>query len=696
MKKPIPNFSFTPLINVEGDEGRLARLSAPIERLLRDFSGLGKVFLNQIIRKVQESGCAVETKAMDLYSLHSLLSFLSAIDLPAAERIRRQLQSGQFLEILPEDASVLERSFEKDIRQKAGENVVKAAKDILRANKAIQIMFNAKVWPYTLRLNPIKIPAGIKKSKASLLESLIQNANQKSAEALTDSEKDAAIKAALGFLGIDHASRMASLTSLIVQGESECLKRIRDELALEIQGHFEVHKRASSLIGQVDDVALKEIEDWFDFYMGSKESGPLATKFSRARGLFWQSPNAINNYLAAIKLFYFNGEGSIIRRYPKDKLGEIGFYFRTLKRVYLGQEFREHFPEIKPLYNLLEDFFCPSPDLVIKVALLLMAETGMNRTPSLGLQKDMVRPDDEPGWLSIASWKDRAGGTLIYENIYLSRPGEKISSGSAIRRLIEFHEGANYGVELSNKFTNQIFYTLIGFISEGTPRFSGITADYVTPIFNKVVSEAFGENVKLVPSSMRVSLLTIERASSGDITTASIKAAHKSIDTTSKHYGGKFGHLFKFENIASIRDFQDGMQEIAFGNARFSNNSDESRISEIVTRTGLGTLCMRMPKDANEVSSCINFQDCPNCASLKISINPNDLADLLEWSDYLCKQKEVILIRKGDAWENKWIFWTQLVEEIIEVGPRSIWAKNLRKAKELLKTRTPTVYPALW
>lgn len=29
MKKPIPNFSFTPLINVKGDEGRSARLSTP-------------------------------------------------------------------------------------------------------------------------------------------------------------------------------------------------------------------------------------------------------------------------------------------------------------------------------------------------------------------------------------------------------------------------------------------------------------------------------------------------------------------------------------------------------------------------------------------------------------------------------------------------------------------------------------------
>lgn len=687
VSRKIPNFSAVVKVDFDLSDKSSISLNKKREKLKIRYKHFARAMVDHFIDHLQRNGTSGETKKNQVFAFEKFLRFLSIEMCETALKVRALLLNGQFSDINADDAHYIEKLYGKHLHQVYSEKINTVATKVQNANQVFRLMFESGVWPYTLRIPYVHIPEWKPKSRPSLLDSVVQTLNTNVENNTTIHQKNAATSAALNFLGLEYSSDPQKIVSSAIAGEQECLRRIRNELSSKIEASYKAKEFSDSLLANATAEKYQEIKKWLTDSWPLEEKNPISAFKPSITNPFKNAEDVLLNFLIAVKVLYFQSEDSLINQYSPERFKTIVLYLREMKRKFINQEIQAFGLDL----DAFNDFFCPSHNLVICTIYLLMAETGLNYSPARDLSVSSIQPDDNKGWLSIATWKDRANGSLIYENIYISKHGEKISSGRAIEKLVQFHKDSNY-FQSGESLNDKVFYSLFGILGEGRSVFQFPGEAKSLQVFKSVICNSIGKEAHIFPSQMRVSMLVIQRASDRGLNSATLKAAHKSINTTNNHYAGNTNNIFSISNVAKIREFQNGLEKIAFHNLNL--NGSQPDISGLLEKTGLGTLCLTKV-DAEE-SQCVSFEKCPSCPSLRVSTDPNDLAKLIQWVECLLDNKDYILANKGEAWEIRWVFWTQLLEEIMQAGPRTTWAANLAKAKELSKTLPKFHRPALW
>lgn len=685
----IPKFDKVISVDFRGMDKASISIARKREFLHKRYEHFASQMIDRFIDHLISNGTKGSTKKGQAFAFEKVLRFLSIQMCDTAMKVKTLIHEGKFNQISPDDAHYLEILYEKHLHSVYQQGLPTIANKVQNANQALRLMFEAGVWPYTLRIPYVFLPNWKNKSRPSLLDSIVQIVDPHVDINTSIHSKNAAISAALNFLGLPYSGKPETIVHSVVSGEQECLRRIRNELSEQIQTCYQNREFAKTIFAGIDSQKYLKIKEWFLLAWPPGFKPDNYHKKSTRCNPFTSDEDVLSSFLAIVKLFYFCGQDSLIHKYTRAQTSVISIYLRSLKSGLVKPKLIE-----KGLgSNAFDDFFCPSAQLVVSTLYLLMADTGLNLSPSRELLDNSIQPDDNKNWLSIASWKDRANGTLIYENIYVSKDNEHISSGLAIQKLISFHKDADYFKFPDHFDRHLIFYCMYGILSQGETYLTQPAENKCNSIFESIVRGAFGTGLHIFPSQMRVSILLIQRASSGGLNSASLKASHKNINTTHRHYAGNSSYIFTLDNSANIREFQNNLERIALHNLRGSGQPQE--INELLEKTGLGTLCA-IKTTVNSEASCVTYDKCPGCPSFRVSTDSLDLAKLMQWVRCLQEHKDYILMNRGDSWETRWIFWTELLKEIEEIGPRSAWASDLAKAKELLKTLPPFNPPAIF
>lgn len=325
----------------------------------------------------------------------------------------------------------------------------------------------------------------------------------------------------------------------------------------------------------------------------------------------------------------------------------------------------------------------------------------MNLSPALLLPWHQVKPTNDLNWISIATWKDRARGSLIIEELEISKPGDEISAGRALMMLKDMSTYHSSLVETTEAEKRQMFSIAGGFVGEAAkPFLKTLSTSLLRKHFNSIVSNAFGSVVTIPLSSMRPSLLTVIRGQTRTLGPAQLAAGHKNRQTTSRSYAGTSRTVFSLEHLEDIRLFQSRLESISLINFSQSGGKNAPEIStdtfKDAIRSGLGTLCMQKQLPDDEFRNCTKIQDCPKCKSITISTSVNDLADLLSFQKHLEMNRNWLETHRSEAWLTRWVFWMLLAEEVVRIGKRSRWAGNLKNAQQIVEDRPQLELPPLW
>ena len=359
-------------------------------------------------------------------------------------------------------------------------------------------------------------------------------------------------------------------------------------------------------------------------------------------------------------------------------------------------------PQMYPI-EALRGLLTPSRQCVGSAATLLMLETGLNTSPTISLPWSQVLPTDDPRWLSIANWKERANGTLIEEDLPVSRSGEPTSAGSALLKLREMAARHRLFVGTADPDRLLVFDHAAGHVGEAdAPCVASMTTCSFKIAFDAICLSAFGTYPVPIPSGIRPSLLMVLRGHSPSVRQAQAAAGHRSPDTTSGHYAGRARAAHHADHMIAIRAFQERLERIAIHNLQpeepqtVSGESAE-RLDDAI-KTGLGVLCIRppVPEASDPLSGCLSLENCPNCRKLRLATTPEDLADLLAFGEHLASHEDWLQAHRPEAWKTRWLFWSLLIDEVVQRGTRSVWAPNLKKARELLASRSTPTFPPLW
>lgn len=702
-KNNIPKFNT--LTKVDFGEGRLVGLhEGSTLGNFNEISDLGSKYLYQVVIAIE---LANETLAFTTARTHfgaakKFLRFIRRHESEEAKIIRSHLQCALPAEIDINVASFIEMKYREELCKKYTRGSSTLAANIKSTNAVLRNLASRNLWPHTLRLNIEKKNSSSNSTRYSMLECLGQTNNNSSIKKLPEVEiKRNNTLNGLRKLGVEIPNNNKQLLSALLNGEHTCLKKLHSAAAdiFKCEYNSWIHMK-----GIVDDEMTRsgsEINEWVTVAILNSTNRERNYSFwEMTREIFECSEIGLARFMIAIKILYLSGNQSAQLQIPVELRQDfsISLYTFVQRLLPILEIVRPH---AKPDIDSFRSLLSPSTLCLASVMTLLMAETGMNTSPVLALPWCNVKETDAPNWISLASWKDRAGGTLIREELELSKTGEEISAGSALMMLKQMSINHVSNAKISDSEI-RVFSSFCGFIGEGfNPTLRSISIFSFRAHFNSIVKNAFGiVKAVIVPSSLRPSLLTTIRGESRSLASAQLAAGHKSRDTTFKSYTGNSRTVFSVEHSDDIRDFQERLATVAVFNMA---TASESGISTVLTeklddaiRTGLGTLCLQKKQHPTEPLQCTKIEDCPNCTSITISTQENDLTDLLFFHQHLKENQPWLETFREEAWKSRWIFWLILVEEVIHRGKRSTWSKNLQKAQTALNSKPNKEFPPLW
>lgn len=672
---------------------------ASFERL----ADLGAVFIERVVDAIE-----TDTETLSLHTARTrartakaFLHYLASDSSSEAKQIRAETQAGDAIVIEPETAHQVELRYRKKIAARYRAGSASLAGVICNTNVVIRLFASRGLWPQTLRLPPELVARDRLRPRPSLLEALGRAGVPTTDKNRTNSSLESAI-GGLRRLNIAVPQPRDELSSALLEGERRCLDELSTAARRIFDDCYAAWSTMQPLIENAENDDEAQLRDWLASAIETVAQGARNQSFEARTSEFFPSTlQGLARFLALLDLYYMRGADSKIHSVEDAQQPSMSIRLRTVAyRVRSAlTELNLRLPhDLDKVRGLLTS----SRDAVGSAAVLLMTETGMNTSPLLNLPWDHVKKTDDSHWISIASWKQRAGGSLIEEELRLSEPGDPTSAGRALERLREMsarHAKFDLG---SSAMKALAFSYAAGHAGESVePLMKRLTNNIFAECFGSIAKSALGQRSHVCPSSIRPSLLMTTRGHTASVRTAQLAAGHKSADTTLRSYAGSHRALHHIDHIRSIREFQERLQQIAVHNRNDPGllneiHTDPDRVEDAI-RTGLGALCLRLAESrSGDSPDCLSLESCPGCSRIQISTRPEDLADLLAFGEHLARHETWLQTYRPKAWLTRWLPWSLLIEEVLRRGSRSTWARQLMRAREINANRTTPSFPPLW
>jgi len=676
------------------------------ERLVSffDVGNLGVAYLSCVVDAIEAvaDSLAYDTARTRAYATKALLNFLATSVRPDAELARAAIAADAVRKLDPRVAHGAELAYGDHLRETYRRGSSTLAAHISGANSALSLLASRGLWPQTLRIPSEPVDIDQTDERPSLLES-IGAPTDRIGDLRGEVARERAALRGLQRLGLSAPERDEELSAVVLAGERECLERLRKAASsvfdLTYTAWEAMQPRIAAAHTELDQEHLLWLTEAVAVVAARKRNGRFELRTS---SLFPRSPQGLARFVALLDSIYMQGPKSWFTSIPVHLRVRVNETLRHVAyRVALALD--EFSLPTMPTLEAIRGLLTPSHLCVHSAATLLMLETGMNTSPVISLPWDQVLETDDPHWISVANWKERAGGTLITEELEISQPDKPTSAGSALRKLRGMAARHKAFAGATDDILPLAFAYAAGHVGDSAaPSLEQVSPASFRQAFDSICFATFGARPLPTPSAVRPSLLMTVRGHTPSVRSAQAAAGHKSADTTFRSYTGRTRAAYRVDHTRAIRDFQDRLQVIAIHNlqapAPMTNIEASQGTLNDAIKTGLGVLCLRPVEtaDTNPSPGCMSLENCPKCKRLKVSTAPDDLADLLAFGDHLTLHQAWLQTHRQEAWMTRWLFWSLLIDELQSRGARSAWAKNLKKAREIQTSRPKPSFPPLW
>lgn len=470
--------------------------------------------------------------------------------------------------ISAETANSFEKEYLNGLKEKYKVGSQSLNNAISLSNKAIALLSSRDLWPQTLRLKLIKVNRDFCDVRASLLESIGSDSKKISGLKGVDRRSKAAYKG-LERLSIPVNQNDSNHYLSLLKGEQLCIDKIYDEARNIFDAWYLEWKSIQHDLNEYKKNIDYEMAEWLeDFKNSERDSGRSNVIESLATKIFKNDEKGLIRFLFLIESSYMNGDDSYFFSMPSEQY------------LYCTQKIRNIFRRLEPVLSALDlptdslvekvrGLMTPNAEIVGAVAIMLMMETGMNVSPLISIKWSNINKTDDPRWISIESRKMRASGSIVREELYVSKKDEKTSAGAALLKLKEMsikHKSliGNETIDIDNVFLFSVGHLRNIF----TPDLKLLTGSLYASFFKKIALLAFGDFPVPVPSCVRPSILLCRKHKNNSLLEAQIAANHKNPETTFSHYVGNNRASSYERDIYEIRVFQERFESIAIHNLK--------------------------------------------------------------------------------------------------------------------------------
>lgn len=665
---------------------------------------LGVEFLSSAVTAIEAhtETLAFKTAVQRAAALRDMLGFLASGSAPGLDEVRRAIQAnaaGQLSAKLAHSAEIAYRDLLTK-RYRLGSGSLNAA--LANTNLALGCLASRGLWPHTLGLGNAPVNRELVEPRPTLLEGLGSTGTQTTDLRGVKVRKEAA-RRGLERLGLSTPCDESGVAAVLLEGERKCLAALTGAARSILDSNYAAWSEMQTCIASACATEQGRLEAWFqEFSTLPHEPDKQLALRKRTKELFEPNRAGLSSFLALLHLCYMQGNDSWFNHVPESNRQRVNCALSDIASLVIPAIPRLHGPALIPI-KALRGLLTPNKWAVSSAATLVLLETGINPSTLLSLPWSQILPTDDPKWISIANWKGRADGALIAEELPISGTGEPTSAASALMKLREMSARRQQFIGAQTESNSLVFDVLTGYASEtGMPRTKSISEGIFRTDFKEFALLAFSRSPTPAPTSVRPSLLLKLQGTTGSVRKTQRAAAHKSEDTTTGSYTGSRREATNAAQNQEIRTFLERMEQIALFNLNPEGYNDPQSLKggvlDQAIRNGLGTLCLRkIPAPANtDAPDCAQIEDCPNCSRIKISTQPEDLADLLAFGEHLAASESWLQTHRPEAWLQRWMFWSILIDEVVTRGARSLWAPNLRRAHDINKTRPRLCFPPLW
>ena len=664
-------------------------------------SGLGDAYLINVIRAIEAvaDSLAESTAEGRARAAAAFMQGLTESDSEEAARLRNAAATGCVALVDSRVANAFELQFREHLVGAYGAGTSTLAGKIHDVNATLRMLSSRGLWPHTLRLPPEPIDPDKTDVRPSLLES-IGRTTTRSRDLRGFETRKIAAAAGLQWLDISMPAQPDLQPDAILLGERACVERLKTAARAVFAPQYAAWAAMQPLIADCQERAGEQLMDWLvDLQDSVARLGRSPSLERQTTALFPGNEVGLSRFLAALNSAFMCGQESTYLNVPEADRTRFNLALRHAAYRVRPALAPLNLSGLEPL-EAIRGLLTPSRVCVGAAAVMLALETGMNTAPIIDLPWSQVLGTDDPHWISLANWKERARGSLIEEEIELSSPGAPTSAARALMQLREMSARHSSFLVMPKDAVSLAFVHAAGHVGEAEqPLLAPMTETTFNGAFASIASATFGKERAPTPSNVRPSLLTLARGTSRSIKRAQLAASHKGSDTTFNRYAGKTLSGQAALHMSMIRDFQDRLEQIAAHNLDGAVSSVEQASAaglEDAVRSGLGSLCLQKAEPDSEEGRFDCIENCPNCNRVKISTDPEDLADLLAFGDHLEANEDWLQTHRPEAWFKHWLFWSLLIAEVQRRGTRSAWAGNLKKARELHATRPAPSFPPLW
>lgn len=347
-----------------------------------------------------------------------------------------------------------------------------------------------------------------------------------------------------------------------------------------------------------------------------------------------------------------------------------------------------------------------SLDTLLMAQIILLIDTGLNTEVVDDLTVDCVRDTDIPTIKEIWGIKGRAGNQPVVGRVRLDEAEHQINSIEVIQRVKEMTRRlrrlAKNGHHLFEVISEDPSLEKRLFIREriyNVPKngsqtlVSGIK-NKKAPLTRFMKEHPTVDAYNFTVASIRPTVRMLAFMNGEDIETSRAALCHGNIATTT---GYVMRTMSRMEMEARIREFMKHyeaivIQDIPGAAKKLGYTADEYEKRLAATqRTGLGTICDHLRKDAegNEFSlkqkDCDPVEECPTCPLARVfpALKEN-LVDAFLMRGWI-RGNEVELRSNEERWRKVWMRWLAIVEGVIDKAKtaHSVSRKTIKEAEEM-------------
>jgi hypothetical protein len=323
---------------------------------------------------------------------------------------------------------------------------------------------------------------------------------------------------------------------------------------------------------------------------------------------------------------------------------------------------------------------------VAAAVLLYLVDSGANVSTALSLTTDSEQPTDDPDYVTLVSFKDRAAPDPIVKQLPLKAPGVKVTAAQALREVRQMTQSRR---EMYPELLGDALFVHT-FFSEPSVLKDNVLADN----FRYMLRDRQLPQV-WTPSAIRVAVaVEVSGNTAGDLDRVGRKMSHAVGSTATPIYALRFA--VQLVLTRKMREYQT-LLEAAFvthskrGPALLYSGDVADFLVSKAKRTGLGFLCHDATARGGKVSET-GEASCPDlgksCADCHVRVFMTDLESLSEMVAVhasLNRKLDEYEEARQDVWVENWLELYAFASAVIQKAKTSRFAYLLPKAERQAK-----------